>query len=146
MTQIRIPAGALVLMMDGKRARFLRNKGTALRVRLETEWHIEQDNPPTHEQGSDRPGRFPGADGVSRSAVEQTDWHQLAQDRFAERIAALLYRMGHAREFEHLVIGAPPRMLGVLRSALHPEVAARILAAVPKDLARFSEREIASRL
>jgi protein required for attachment to host cells len=146
MTDIRIPAGALVLIVDGKRARFLRNKGTALRVRLETEQVLEQDNPPTHEQGSDRPGRFLGSDRVSRSAVEQTDWHQLAEDRFAVRLADLLYRMGHAREFEHLVIAAPPKTLGALRSALHPEVAARILAEVPKDLARFPEFEIANLL
>lgn len=146
MTDIRIPAGALVLLVDGKRARFLRNKGTALHVRLETEQLLEQDNPPTHEQGSDRPGRFLRADRVSRSSMEQTDWHQLAEDRFAVRLAHLLYRMAHAHEFKHLVIAAPPKTLGVLRSALHPEVTARILAQIPKDLARFPELEIASLL
>jgi protein required for attachment to host cells len=78
--------------------------------------------------------------------VEQTDWHQLAEDRFAVRIAHLLYRMGHAGEFEHLIVAAPPKTLGTLRSALHPEVTARLLAEVPKDLTRFPELEIANLL
>lgn len=146
MTDVRIPAGALVLIGDGKRARFLRNTGTALRVQLVTELALEQENPPTHEQGTDRPGRYLRGDRVSRSAVEQTDWHQLAEDRFAVRLADELYRMGHAHQFEHLIVVAPPKVLGILRSAFHPEVTARIVAEVPKDLTHHPEREIADLL
>jgi protein required for attachment to host cells len=49
-------------------------------------------------------------------------------------IAALLYEMEHAQQFEELVVVAPPKMLGDLRAALHPEVAQCVVAEVPKDL------------
>lgn len=145
-THITIPAGALVLVGDGRKALFLRNKGTPLHANLVTERVLEQDNPPTREQGSDRPGRTYGIDGVSRSALEQTDWHQLAEDRFASEIADALYRAGHAHGFEQLIVVAPPRILGNLRAAFHQEVAKRIVAEVPKDLTSRPVTEIAALL
>src|SRR5262245_50540846 len=99
MNDLRIRAGALVLTADGSKARLLRNKGTAMHVELVSELELKQDNPPTREQGTDRPGRYSGTDRVSRSAVEQTDWHRLAEERFAGEIADRLYRMAHAHEF-----------------------------------------------
>jgi protein required for attachment to host cells len=54
-THITIPSGALVLIGDGRKALFLRNKGTPLHAELVTERVLEQRNPPTHEQGTDRP-------------------------------------------------------------------------------------------
>ncbi len=146
MTQVHIPAGALVLIVDGKRARFLRNKGSPRHVELITERELEQENPPTREQGTDRPGRYPGPLGVHSSAVEQTDWHRLAEQRFAAEIADMLYRMAHAHAFEDLVLIAPPKALGDLRAAFHPEVATRVVAEVAKDLTSLPVPELTKRL
>ena len=145
-THISIPAGALVLVGDGRKALFLRNKGTPLHANLVTERVLEQHNPPTREQGSDRPGRTHSSDGVSRSALEQTDWHQLAEDRFAAEIAEALYRSRHTHRFEHLIVVAPPKVLGNLRAAFHKEVASRIVAEVPKDLTARPVSELAELL
>jgi protein required for attachment to host cells len=138
----QIPPNALVMVGDGSRALFLRNRGTRADVDLVMEREIKQDNPPTREQGTDRPGRLFGSDGVSRSSVGETDFHQLAEQKFAERIADDLYRMGHAQEFAALVVVAPPRMLGDLRARLHPEVTQRIVAEISKDLAGHPLPEI----
>jgi protein required for attachment to host cells len=146
MTHVHIPARALVAIVDGRRARFLRNRGTPLHVELVTERALDQENPPTREQGTDRPGRTPGAAGASRSAVEQTDWHQLAEERFVATVADMLYDMAHAQAFDHLVVVAPPKALGSLRAALHPEVSTRIVAEVAKDLTSHPEAEIAKLL
>jgi protein required for attachment to host cells len=54
---VHIPSNALVMIGDGRKALFLRNRGTPRHVELITEGEIAQDNPPTREQGSDRPGR-----------------------------------------------------------------------------------------
>lgn len=145
-THIDIPAGALVLVGDGRKALFLRNRGTPLHTNLVTERVLEQHNPPTREQGSDRPGRTNRSDGVSRSALEQTDWHQLAEDRFASEIADTLYRAGHAHGFEHLIVVAPPKVLGNLRAAFHQEVVRKIVAEVPKDLTSHPLPELAKLL
>ena len=142
MNDVRIPKDALVLVGDGRRALFLRNKGNPDHVDLVTERVLEQSNPPTREQGTDRPGRYLGADGVSRSAVEQTDWHQLAESRFAAQIAEALERAVHAHTFEQLAVIAPPKILGDVREALHKDVAARVVAEIPKDLTSHPIPEI----
>jgi protein required for attachment to host cells len=144
MAGIRIPEGALVMVGDGARALFFRNKGTPLHPDLSVENVFEQDNPLTHELGTERPTR--GADfsggwatngGSPRSNIEQTDWHQLNEDRFAKDIADKLYQLAHANRFYRLVIVAPPRVLGTLRKALHKEVLERVETEVPKDFAHM---------
>jgi protein required for attachment to host cells len=140
---MNIPSQALVLVGDGKRALLLRNQGSPAHVHLSLEREVHHEDPPTRELGTDRPGRKPGADGVSRSAIEQTDYHQQAETRFAADVAATLYEMEHAHEFDDLVVVAPPKMLGDLRAAMHPEVARLIVAEIPKDLVSQPLPEIA---
>ena len=66
--------------------------------------------------------------------MAETDWHQLAEDRFAKDLSDILYRMAHKNRFEKLVLVAPPRVLGELRQELHKEVQDRIVGEVPKTL------------
>jgi protein required for attachment to host cells len=129
-----ISHNALVLIGDGQKALFLRNKGTAHQVRLEVEQVLEQENPATREQGTDRPGRSVASVGTARSAVEEVDWHHIAKERFAGEIAQALYRHAHDNRFEKLVVIAPAKVLGVLRKAFHAEVADRIVGEIPKEL------------
>ncbi|MBR1155062.1 host attachment family protein [Bradyrhizobium sp. JYMT SZCCT0428] len=138
----QIPHNALILVGDGQKALFLRNKGTAHQVRLVVERIIERDNPPTREQGTDRPGRSNASVGVGRSAMEETDWHHIAEERFAGELADALYRHAHANLFQKLVIIAPPKVLGNLRKALHAEVIARVIAEIPKELTSHPVVEI----
>jgi protein required for attachment to host cells len=142
MEHVHIPNSALVLVSDGRRARFLRNKGTPVNPQLVLERALDAVNPRTSEQGTDQPGRHPGPDGHSRSAMEEADWHQQAEERFAGLVADTLYRMEHALQFDELVLVAPPKMLGDLRARLHPEVADCLVAEVPKDLTNHTVPEI----
>jgi protein required for attachment to host cells len=134
MNLTRIHHGALLLVGDGRRVRFLRNKGSPEHVDLVVEREVEQENPPTHEQGTSPPGRYRAPDGVSRSAFEETDWHQLAEDRFAHEISTALYRLAHAGAFKELIVVAPPKVLGNLRASFHKEVAERVVGEIAKDL------------
>jgi protein required for attachment to host cells len=138
----RVPHDSLVLVGDGQKALFLRNKGSALRVHLVVERILERHNPPTREQGTDRPGRATASLGVARSAMEEVDWHHLAKERFAQELAEALYRHAHANRFEKLVIVAPPKILGDLRRAFHAEVIDRIAAEIPKELTSHPVTEI----
>ncbi|MBN8991349.1 MAG: host attachment protein [Rhizobiales bacterium] len=133
---------ALVLVGDGQKALFLRNKGTAHQVKLAVEHVLERDNPPTREQGSDRPGRSSASVGAARSAMEETDWHDIAEERFAGELAEALYRYNHANLFEKLVLIAPPKVLGNLRKSLHAEVIARVTGEIPKELTSHPVAEI----
>ncbi|GAB1716796.1 MAG: hypothetical protein NTAFB05_18380 [Nitrobacter sp.] len=143
----RIPRDALVFVGDGRKALFLRNAGDALSLDLKTEKVFEDTNPMTREQGSDRPGRviepsFPGR----KSAVEQTDWHDIEEHRFARTVAEAMEQMVRTSKAKAVVVVAPPKTLADLRSAFHPEVKARIVAEINKDLTKHSVREIEKHL
>lgn len=145
MAELEIPAGALLLVGDGRKALFLRNKGAQTHVELSVERVLDHPDPPTREQGTDRPGRYRGGDGP-KSAFEEVDWHQLSEDRFAAEIGDALNRLAHDNRFNSLVLVAPPKVLGVLRTRLHKEALGKIIAEVPKDLTSQPVAEIARTL
>ncbi|HTU66140.1 MAG TPA: host attachment family protein [Steroidobacteraceae bacterium] len=143
---MNIPNEALVVVGDGRKALFLRNRGTPANPELVYEDEMEHTNAPTRELGTDRPGRKHGADGVSRSAIEETDQHDRAEQQFAHAVADTLYKMGHADKFRAVVVVAPPRALGHLRAALHPEVTQRLVGEVAKDLVAHTLPDISKHL
>jgi protein required for attachment to host cells len=142
MDDIRIPHDTLVFVGDGEKALFLRNKGDAQLLNLVVERIAGQDNPPSREQGTDRPGRSFASAGTHRAAMEETDWHQVAEERFAGEMAERLYKLAHAGRFDRLVVVAPPKVLGNLRKAFHKEVSGRITAEIPKELTSHPVHEI----
>jgi protein required for attachment to host cells len=95
---------------------------------------LEQENPATRDQGTDQPGRAFAAGSSRRSSVEQTDWHRIAEENFADEVAERLYKLAHAGAFEKLVVIAPPRVLGNLRKSFHKEVADKVVGEIPKEL------------
>lgn len=142
MEKIKIPHQALVVVGDGAKALFLRNAGSAQELKLEVENIFGHANPPSHEQGTDKPGRTGSSVGTARSAMEEVDWHRMEEERFAVDIADSLYRLAHANKFDALVVVAPPKVLGNLRKAFHKEVTDRITAEVGKDLTSHPLPEI----
>lgn len=136
MRKSTIPHNALVVVGDGGRAIFLRNNGTVMNPQLAVENVFEHDNPPTREQGTDRPTRGPSGFHSARGNIEQSDRHTLNESRFASDIADKLYHLAHANRFSNLVIVAPPKILGALRQSMHKEVLERVKAEVPKEMAR----------
>src|ERR1700746_1159599 len=120
MSKIQIPHDAIVFVGDGCKALFLRNEGDEKFPNLKTESVFEDDNPLTHEQGSERPGRLSKAlDSGQRSAVEAVDWHHIEEHRFAKRVAAAMEQVVRARKVPALVVVAPPKTLADLRNAFH---------------------------
>jgi protein required for attachment to host cells len=147
MRKLNIPHDAFVFVGDGRKALFLRNAGDAKFPDLKTERVFVDENPPTHEQGSDRPGRTFKRGGTNlRSAVEDTDWHDLEEHRFAQRVAAAMEQLVRERKVKALVVVAPPRALADLRHAFHADVKARIIAEIDKDLTRHPVYDIEKHL
>ncbi len=147
MNKLAIPHGAMIFVGDGRKALFLRNDGDKKFPNLKTERVFAEENPPTHEQGTDRPGRGVESAGTHRhSSVEQTDWHHLEEHRFTERVAAALEDLVRKHDVPALVIVAPPRTLADLRRVLHADVKKRIVAEVGKDLTKHPVAEIETHL
>ena len=143
MKKLQIPHDSFVFVGDGRRALFLRNIGDEKFPNLKTERLFVDDNPPTHEQGSDRPGRaFKRAGTNLRSSVADTDWHDLEEHRFVHRVAAAMEQLVRARKSKALVVVAPPRTLADLRHAFRADVKDRIIAEINKDLTKHPVHEI----
>lgn len=143
MKKITIPHDALVFVGDGQRALFLRNVGDEKFPNLKTEQVFSDVNPPTHEQGTDRPGRAMESAGTHRhSSMEPTDWHEIEKARFANRVAAALEKLVRDQNMQKIVVVAPPRTLAELRHVFHADVKKRIVAEIDKDLTKHPVSEI----
>ena len=142
MDTIKLKHGIWVLVADGEKALLLKNAGDNKFPNLEVVQVMEQENPPTREQGSDSPGRYNDGPSVHRSAVEDTDWHRIGKERFADEIAARLYKLAHGGEFDSIVLVAPPVMLGAMRKKLHKEVGDKVTAEIPKTMTNHAIPEI----
>ncbi|SNR26923.1 host attachment protein [Puniceibacterium sediminis] len=126
--------GTWVLVADGEKALFLRNDLDQMNPDLNVVQIETQDNPSNREQSANRPGRVPDTGTGQRSALDDTDWHELAKERFADDLAEKLYKLAHKGAFDRIVLVAAPNILGELRAKLHSEVSSRVVAEVAKTL------------
>ena len=141
-----IESRTLARRHDGRKALLLLNEGDGLKPRLKVQQAFKDENPPTHEQGSDKPGRALSRTQPNRSAMEQTDWHDLEKHRFARAVAGALDRFLRELQTERLVIVAPPRTLADLRRSFTPAVQKSIVAELAKDLTGLSVSAISQYL
>ncbi|MGN6270834.1 MAG: host attachment family protein [Sphingomonas sp.] len=137
-----VPHDAFVVVADGRKMLFFRNEGDAAYPNLIVERVREQDNPPDREQSTDAPGSAFSSNGSGRSSYDETDFHQLEEDRFAAETAERLKKRALANDFEKLIVIAPPRTLGELRKHYHKEVLGRLIGELDKDLTGHPVKEI----
>ena len=146
MSKINLKPGLWVMVADGEKALFLKNEGDGLYPNLRLVQEMKQDNPATREQGSASPGRHNDGPSAHRSAGEDTDWHRLGKERFADEIADRLYKLAHHGIFDEIVLIAPPLMLGTMRKKLHKEVSDKVQAEITKTLTNHAVIDIETML
>jgi protein required for attachment to host cells len=146
MADIRVPRKSWVVVCDGGKALIMQNDGDAGGVVLNVKETLSQPNEPDRELGTGKPGRTHAADGMSGSAVEETDWHEQAEVEFLKQVAAKLHRLVRDRDARHIVLVAPPRALGTLRVILSPDAQAVISAELAKDYTNLPVEDIERRL
>lgn len=129
-----IPNQALVLVTDGRKLLFLRNHGDENQIDLRTEAHDEREDRKDHEIKTDSAGSQGQRWGDARPAMDETDFHQQAEDRWVKDAAEELKKRALRNDFEALAIVAPPKALGVLRKELHKEVERRVVATFNKEM------------
>jgi len=132
---MKLKHDAWVVVADGAKYLLLVNQGDDFTLDLRVLAQQTQAHDATHEQGTDRPGRFADPAG-SKSAVRQADWHQIEEAGFAAHLAERLRKDALAGAFDALVLVADPRTLGNLRPKLHEQVKKRLIAEIPKDVTR----------
>ncbi|KQS04552.1 Host attachment protein [Sphingomonas sp. Leaf357] len=131
---MQVPHNSVVVVADGRKMLFLRNEGDAVHPNLIVERAVEQDNPSDGDQKSDHAGRSSSSVGGGQNSIQEVDFHQLEEDRFAAETADLLKRRALKNDFESLIIVAPPKTLGELRKHYHKEVSSRLTGEIDKDL------------
>ncbi|MGH1591423.1 host attachment protein [Methylobacterium phyllosphaerae] len=135
---LMIPHGGYVIVADGRKVLVLLNEGHPLELDLQVRRVFEAPpNPPTRDQGTDKPPRVRLGD--RRSAIEQTDWHELAERRFTDDVAQALDRL---EPVPALVVVAPQRTLAELRLALPERLRRSVIAEIDRDLTKHTVSEI----
>jgi protein required for attachment to host cells len=147
MSELLIHRGEWVVVCDGAKALVLENTGDAKFPNLKTIKVFEQKNLATHELGTDAPGRaFSPANPGGRSAVEQTDWHDQAERTFLVHLVQYLDGVIAAGKTKSLIMVAPPRALGMIRSAYSQAVRGAVRAELDKDLVKHPVHDIEKHL
>jgi protein required for attachment to host cells len=139
---VQLEHGTWIVVADGEKFLLLRNGGDEAFLHLEVVDHETSRNPPARALATDRAGRkqdasraLPGGvEAWGRSAMEETDWHRVAEGRFAEHTARLLRGWAEDKRFGKLVVIADARTLGTLRKAWDDGVRSLIVAELDKDL------------
>ena len=133
-----LPNNALVLVVDGRKMLFFRNRGDENQIDLRTEAHDEREDAYDREMKTDAPGNaatgMKGGGDAHRPAYSETDFHQQEEDKWVKDAAEQLRMRALRNDFDALAIVAPPKALGVLRKELHKEVEKRVVLTVNKEM------------
>ena len=115
MNGFKLSEGERIVVCDGAKALILENVGDAKFPNLKMLEVREQADQPTREMGSERPGRVHASAGTAQSSVEQTDWHDRAEEQFLHALVSDLAAQAEHGTIKALTIVAPPRALGMMR-------------------------------
>ena len=139
----RLTRHARVLVTDGGRAIVLRNEGDVSHPDLRMVRQYGNGTPPNRELARDRPATTHESNSPRRSAAEQMDYHQQAEDRFVAQMAADMDADLKTGAFEELIVVAPPDALAAYRKAASPGLARATMMEINKDLTKHTNAKIA---
>ena len=130
-----LPHNTLVMVADGRKMLFFRNRGDENQIDLRTEAHeARRYQRKDREIKTDAPGVVQQSFGSGRSTYEEPDFQQQEEDRWIGDAADELKARVLRGDFDALAIVAPPKALGVLKKSLHKEVERRIVCTVNKEM------------
>ncbi|WP_264592327.1 MULTISPECIES: host attachment family protein [unclassified Sphingobium] len=141
---MKVAHDALVMVVDGSKMLLFRNAGDEEFLNLQVEEAVEQKSEQDQDLSTDRPGRsFASApNSQDRSAMEETDFKQQAEDRFAADAVALLNKRAMEGSFDQVVIVAAPITLGEMRRHYHKTLKDRLAGEIGKTLTSHPVDEI----
>jgi protein required for attachment to host cells len=141
------PIRTWVLIADAARARVFENTGKGTGLTLVQDVGLDAELLPSHDLGTDRPGRSFDSVGSGRHAMESpSDLHREQKRLFARRIAEAIEERQARKIFDRLVLVAPPVTMGDLRAALPDKVKAVVATEVIADLTRTPVSELPAHL
>jgi protein required for attachment to host cells len=128
----------LIVVADGAKARFLKESQDHKKLvpAEDADMLAPTARQPDRELVTDKPGRgFSTARDGRRGAFEPPhDWHKLEKHNFTARLAEHLDQLCTGKKFDRVVLVAPKRSLGELRTLLSARVKKAVSHEVAKDL------------
>jgi len=132
-----------ILVCDGAKGRIFLNSGPGKGLSVVNGAKFQSDHAKTSDIGSERPGRTHERANSARHAMEpRVDWHEFGKKEFAKGLAGILDKAAGENAFDRLVLVAPPKTLGELRSCLDAQTAKRVHGEIDKDLTQMTEHEL----
>jgi protein required for attachment to host cells len=136
-----------IVVADGQRATVYHNTGPGKGLEIIRGLGGHQDVPRSNEILSDAPGRMQGFGGSGAAPMTaRTDPHELEEQRFTESLAHDVNRAALEKQFDRLILAAPPRTLGILRKSLSAHATERVIAELDKDLTKSSRADLAAQV
>jgi protein required for attachment to host cells len=146
MTKSKMQAGDWIIVSDGRKALLLENEGDEKFPNLKTREVREHADAPNRDLNSDKPGRVQQSAASFHSSVEQTDRHAQEEEQFIIGLMDRLSELISSGTAKHLIIVAPPRVLGLIRKNCSAPVKSAIHAEFVHDLTHLPVHEIEQHL
>ena len=130
-------------------ARVFENHGRGTGLELVEEIEHADGRARDRDMASDRPGRSfrKNSGDPSRASMGQSEGpHDRAVSDFARALADKLKDGRVQNRYKRLVLVAPPRFLGLLRSSLDGPTARLVIVSLDKDFAASKKSELVERL
>ncbi len=133
----------LILVAEGSRAKlYAAVSPTAALTELE-DFNLPEGRMHEGDLVSDKPGSDGGVVGQGRHVIDnRTSATEVAHAAFAKTLVERLEGGRNAREFDQLVMMAPPAFLGLLRGELSPELSKMVVEEIDKNLVLHSPDEV----
>ncbi len=135
-----------ILVANSSKAKIYGNEGPKKGLKLMK----ELAHPQSREKGSslisDRPGHFKSSGSARGSFSQQTDPRDQEKMRFAQEVAKAIEKGRTGKNYQRLILCAPPDFLGTLNSVLGNQVRSLVSAAISKDYTKIDEKKLAGHL
>ncbi len=138
-----------ILVAHDAGARLFENEGPGKGIELIEELDHPEGRERDRDFDSDRPGRSFRKNSADprRAAMSRSESpHERVVSDFARALAQKLQHGRTSNRYDRLVLVAPPRFLGLLRSSLDGPTAQLVVGSLDKDLAAQRESELAEHL
>lgn len=135
------------LIADGAHARIVRRDAENGGYHQVSRSELRLARLKTSQIMSDRAGRVGESASSARHAAEaKHDPHRQAKLAFAHKTAADINEASRASEFDELVLVAPARVLGEIRSHLDTQTSKRVVGELAKDLTPVPDGDLGKHL
>ena len=132
-----------ILLADSNRARIVENRGPGKGVAQLCQYRFEAETPKGH---TDRPGRTFNSVTPTRHKMSGSHPEEIALTQHVDEILSSLNKALSENSFERLIICAPPSTLGAIRKRISGSLKEAVISEIPKDLTRFSDKDLTKHL